>query len=125
LIFQPVDLWVKFITEGRDYASSSSADDVVQAAKSNGVRLYSIGIGSPNSPAAMSIATEPSVIDADDEEHVDAVTLSRLASANGSKSCFSVVWSCIRGYPHFGALTQNGIPWVPGTRLTCDELASH
>lgn len=32
----------------------------------------------------MRIATGPF---GDDEEHVDAVTLSRLASANGSKSC--------------------------------------
>src|SRR5216684_9038185 len=33
-----------------------SADDVVQAAKSSGVLVYSIGIGNPNSPAGLSIA---------------------------------------------------------------------
>jgi VWFA-related protein len=74
------------ITDGMDNASSSSADDVVQAAKSSGVLVYSIGIGNPNSPAGMSIATGPFVIGGDDEERVDAVTLSRLASANGGKS---------------------------------------
>jgi hypothetical protein len=58
----------------------------VQAAKSSGVLVYSIGIGNPNSPAGMSIATGPFAIGGDEKEHVDAVTLSRLASANGSKS---------------------------------------
>ena len=63
-----------------DNASSSSADEVVQAAKSSGVLVYSIGIGNPNSPAGMSIATGPFAIGGDEKEHVDAVTLSRLAS---------------------------------------------
>ena len=68
-----------------DNARSSSPDDVVQAAKGSGVLMYSIGIGNPNSPAGVRIATGPFVIGGDDEEHVDAVTLSSFASANGSK----------------------------------------
>jgi hypothetical protein len=40
----------------------------------------------PNSPAVMSIATGSFVNGGDDEEHVDAVTLSVLARANGGKS---------------------------------------
>jgi hypothetical protein len=45
-----------------DNASSSSAADVVQAAKSSGVFVYSIGIGNPNSPAGMRIAIGPFAI---------------------------------------------------------------
>jgi len=74
------------ITDGMDNTSSSTADEVVQAAKSSGVLVYSIGIGDPNAPAQLNQSIGPFVIGGDDIEHVDAVTLSRLASANGSKS---------------------------------------
>jgi Ca-activated chloride channel family protein len=74
------------ITDGMDNTSSSSADDVVQAAKSSGVLVYSIGIGDPNAPAQQSVSIGTFVAGWDDIERVDAVTLSRLASANGSKS---------------------------------------
>ncbi len=74
------------ITDGMDNASSSTADDVVQAAKSSGVLVYSIGIGDPNAAAGLSVAVGPFVTGGDDVERVDAATLSRLASANGSKS---------------------------------------
>jgi VWFA-related protein len=76
------------ITDGMDNTSRSSADDVVQAAKSSGVLVYSIGIGDPNLPKgqAVSISIGPFVQGGDDSERVDAATLSRLAAANGSKS---------------------------------------
>jgi VWFA-related protein len=76
------------ITDGMDNMSSSSADDVVQAAKSSGVLVYSIGIGDPNgnADAGTNVMIGPFVMSAPDEQHVDAATLSRLASANGSKS---------------------------------------
>jgi len=74
------------ITDGMDNTSSSTADEVVKAAKSSGVLVYSIGIGDPNTPAQQNMSVGPFVIGGDDVEHVDAVTLSRLASANGSKS---------------------------------------
>jgi VWFA-related protein len=74
------------ITDGMDNASTSHADEVVQAAKSSGVLVYSIGIGDPNAPRGTNVAMGPFIIGGDDVEHVDAVTLSRLASANGSKS---------------------------------------
>jgi VWFA-related protein len=74
------------ITDGMDNTSSSTADEVVRAAKSSGVLVYSIGIGDPNAPAGQSVSMGPFIVGGDDVEHVDAVTLSRLASANGSKS---------------------------------------
>ena len=74
------------ITDGMDNTSSSKADDVVQAAKIGAVLVYSIGIGNPNAPAGQSVAVGPFVLGGDDMEHVDTATLSRLASANGSKS---------------------------------------
>ena len=75
------------ITDGMDNTSSATADEVVQAAKSSGVIVYSIGIGNPNaSTPGPSISIGPFVMGGDDMEHVDAVTLSRLASANGGKS---------------------------------------
>jgi VWFA-related protein len=74
------------ITDGMDNTSSSTADDVVQAAKSSGVLVYSIGIGDPNAKGGTSIMTGPFVLGGDDMERVDAVTLSRLASANSGKS---------------------------------------
>ncbi|HYR79516.1 MAG TPA: VWA domain-containing protein, partial [Candidatus Dormibacteraeota bacterium] len=73
------------ITDGIDNTSTSSADDVVNAAKSSGVLVYSIGIGDPNG-AQMSTAIGPYVIGGDDTKRVDSATLSRLATANGSKS---------------------------------------
>jgi len=73
------------ITDGIDNASSSSADDVVNAAKSSGVLVYSIGIGDPNG-SQVTTAIGPYVIGGIDVERVDAATLSRLATANGSKS---------------------------------------
>ena len=73
------------ITDGIDNTSSSTADDVVQAAKSSGVLVYSIGIGDPNGAAGPSIAVGPFVTGGD-IERVDAATLSRLAAENGSKS---------------------------------------
>jgi len=74
------------ITDGIDNKSSSSPDDVVQAAKSSGVLVYSIGIGDPNAAAEQSIAIGPFVTGGGDVERVDAASLSRLATANGSKS---------------------------------------
>jgi Ca-activated chloride channel family protein len=75
------------ITDGMDNTSSSTANDVVQAAKSSGVLVYSIGIGNPNGgPPGQSVTIGPFVMGGDDMEHVDADTLSRLASANGGKS---------------------------------------
>ncbi len=75
------------ITDGIDNASSASADDVVQATKNSGVLVYSIGIGDPNVPANNSVSVGPFVLGGlGDVERVDAATLSRLASANGSKS---------------------------------------
>jgi Ca-activated chloride channel family protein len=75
------------ITDGMDNTSSSTADDVVRAAKNSGVLVYSIGIGDPNSPpGGVSISTGPFVLGGDDSERVDAATLSRLAATNGSKS---------------------------------------
>jgi VWFA-related protein len=75
------------ITDGMDNTSSSSADDVLRAVASSGVRVYSIGIGNPNaSSPGSSTLVGPFVIGGDDSERVDAVTLSRLASASGSKS---------------------------------------
>jgi VWFA-related protein len=76
------------ITDGMDNTSSSTADEVVQAAKSSGVLVYSIGIGNPKkgSGGDVSISTGPFVIGGDDMEYVDADTLSRLAAANGGKS---------------------------------------
>jgi len=73
------------ITDGMDNSSSSTANDVVQAAKTSGVLVYSIGIGNPNATTGQNVAIGPFLIGAD-IEHVDAVTLSRLASENGSKS---------------------------------------
>ena len=74
------------ITDGMDNTSSSTADEVVQAAKSSGVLVYSIGIGNPNAPRGTNVAIGPFILNGDDVEHVDAVTLSRLAGANGGKS---------------------------------------
>jgi Ca-activated chloride channel homolog len=78
------------ITDGMDNTSSSTADDVVQAAKSSGVLVYSIGIGNPNAsangPNGQNITIGPFVIGGSDMDHVDTATLSRLASANGGKS---------------------------------------
>jgi Ca-activated chloride channel family protein len=75
------------ITDGMDNTSSSTADEVVQAAKSSGVLVYSIGIGNANKPApGQNVAIGPFVLGMDDVEHVDAITLSRLAGANGGKS---------------------------------------
>jgi VWFA-related protein len=74
------------ITDGMDNTSSSTADEVVQAAKSSGVLVYSIGIGDPKAPRGTSVMMGPFVMSGDDSEHVDTVTLSRLASANGGKS---------------------------------------
>ncbi|MGC1399140.1 MAG: VWA domain-containing protein [Candidatus Binatus sp.] len=73
------------ITDGMDNTSSSSADDVLRAVASSGVLVYSIGIGNPKLPPG-GIVVGPFVMGGDDAEHVDAVTLSRLASASGSKS---------------------------------------
>ena len=73
------------ITDGVDNTSSSSADDVVRAAKSSGVQVYSIGIGDPNAKGDdMNVAVGPFVLGGTDI--VDTATLSRLAKANGSKS---------------------------------------
>jgi VWFA-related protein len=76
------------ITDGMDNTSSSTADEVVHAAKSSGVLVYSIGIGNPKkgSGGDVSISTGPFVIGGDDMEYVDTDTLSRLAAANGGKS---------------------------------------
>jgi Ca-activated chloride channel family protein len=75
------------ITDGMDNTSSSSADDVVQAAKSSGVIVYSIGIGETNAPAGQNVAVGPFVLGGlGDMDRVDAVTLSRLANTNGGKS---------------------------------------
>ncbi len=75
------------ITDGMDNTSSATADEVVQAAKSSGVIVYSIGIGNPNgSTPGPSISIGPFVMGGDDMEQVDTVTLSRLAGANGGKS---------------------------------------
>jgi VWFA-related protein len=75
------------ITDGMDNKSSSTAEDVVQAAKNSGVLVYSIGIGDPNAPpGGQDVSIGPFVLGGYGVEHVDAVTLSRLASANGSKS---------------------------------------
>ena len=74
------------ITDGMDNTSTSTADEVVQAAKSSGVLVYSIGIGDPNSPRGTSVMMGAFVLNGDDSEHVDTLTLSRLASANGGKS---------------------------------------
>ncbi len=75
------------VTDGIDDTSSSSADDVVMAAKTSGVLVYSIGIGDPNTSAKPTIAIGPfATVGAGDDERVDAVTLSRLATANGGKS---------------------------------------
>ena len=75
------------ITDGMDNTSSSTANEVVQAAKSSGVLVYSIGIGNPSLPApGPDVTIGPFVLGGDDMEHVDADTLSRLASANGGKS---------------------------------------
>jgi len=74
------------ITDGMDNTSSSTADDVVRSAKSSGVLVYSIGIGDPNAPVGQGVSMGPFIVGGGDVEHVDAVTLSRLASANGSKS---------------------------------------
>jgi len=74
------------ITDGIDNVSSFTAEDVVRAARSSGVLVYSIGIGDPNMPRGGSVVVGPFLVGGDDIEHVDAVTLSRLASANGSKS---------------------------------------
>jgi hypothetical protein len=48
--------------------------------------VYSIGIGDPNAPRGTSTTIGTFTITGDDSEHVDTVTLSRLASANGGKS---------------------------------------
>jgi Ca-activated chloride channel family protein len=74
------------ITDGIDNTSSSSADNVVNAAKTSGVLVYSIGIGDPNADEKTGVAIGPYSISGDDPERVDAATLSRLATANGSKS---------------------------------------
>ncbi|MGH7924106.1 MAG: VWA domain-containing protein [Candidatus Binatus sp.] len=74
------------ITDGMDNTSSSTADDVVQAAKSSGVLVYSIGIGDPNAAHGTSVAVGPFIMGRDDDESVDTTTLSRLAGANGGKS---------------------------------------
>jgi VWFA-related protein len=73
------------ITDGMDNTSSSTADEVVQAAKSNGVLVYSIGIGNPNTRArGQNVAIGPFVLGGVDDEYVDAVTLTRLAANGGT-----------------------------------------
>src|SRR5216684_3598820 len=96
-----------------------SADDVVQAAKSSGVLVYSIGIGNPNSPAGMSIATGPFAIGGDEKEHVDAVTLSRLASANGSKS---YIVQKVENGADLKACDEISEDCTNGTRRAVDQL---
>jgi hypothetical protein len=73
------------ITDGIDNVSSSSADDTLSAAKNSGVLVYSIGIGDPNA-AAGPTGIGPFFVGGGDIERVDAASLSRLATANGSKS---------------------------------------
>ena len=61
------------ITDGMDNTSASSADDVVNAAKSSGVLVYSIGIGDPNvAPSGLSLSIGPNVMGGEEEERVDA-----------------------------------------------------
>jgi Ca-activated chloride channel family protein len=73
------------VTDGMDNTSGHSLGDVVALARRQGVLIYSIGIGNPNS-GGPSIRFGPIVIGSDESEQVDVDTLRMLSTETGAKT---------------------------------------
>jgi Ca-activated chloride channel family protein len=73
------------VTDGMDNTSGHSLEDVVALARRQGVLIYSIGIGNPNTGGA-SIHLGPLVIVGDEAEEVDVRTLRTLSTETGAKT---------------------------------------
>ncbi len=72
------------ITDGMDNTSSHTLDDVIALARSEGVLIYSIGIGDPNA-SGLSFGFGPLMLGGD-TDRVDAVTLNTLSTETGAKT---------------------------------------
>jgi Ca-activated chloride channel family protein len=72
------------VTDGMDNTSAHSLDDVIARARRQGVLIYSIGIGNPNS-SSMSFAFGPIIVGGD-SDRVDAQTLKTLSTETGAKT---------------------------------------
>lgn len=74
------------ITDGMDNVSRHSVDDVIAAAKSQGVLIYSIGIGNPNASSVPAFIVGPFIVSGGDYDRVDAQTLTTLSTETGAKT---------------------------------------
>ena len=76
------------VTDGMDTASQASINQVVLQARSEGVLVYSIGIGDPNvASSGFVVSIGPFLLGgAGDMERVDAETLSTLSQETGAKT---------------------------------------
>ncbi len=74
------------ITDGMDNASVHSVDDVVAAARRQGVLIYSIGIGNPNGGSGPGFMIGPFILGGLDSDRVDATTLRTLSVETGAKT---------------------------------------
>ena len=73
------------VTDGMDNTSLHSLDDVVAAARRQGVLIYSIGIGDPNA-GGVSMQLGPFRFGSDEEDQVDVKTLRMLSTETGAKT---------------------------------------
>ncbi len=74
------------ITDGMDNVSTHSVGDVIAAAQREGVLIYSIGIGDPNSSSMPGLMIGPFVIGGGGYDQVDARTLTTLSTETGART---------------------------------------
>jgi VWFA-related protein len=80
------DRRIILITDGMDNISAATQDEVSAIARKEGVPIYAIGIGDPNAPGGMSVATGPFIMGGDAAERVDADSLKALSAAAGGRT---------------------------------------
>ncbi len=73
------------VTDGMDNTSGHALDDIVAMARRQGVLIYSIGIGNPNS-SGVGVRLGPFIIGNDDADQVDVNTLRMLSTETGAKT---------------------------------------
>ena len=73
------------VTDGMDTASASELQQVVLQARRQGVLIYSIGIGNPNTPGT-SISIGAFIFGGSDLDRVDAQVLQTLSAETGAKT---------------------------------------
>ena len=80
------DRVIILITDGIDNTSIAEEKDVVEQARKDGVPIYAVGIGDPNSKGQREMIVGPYVLGMDDTNRVDAKSLKDLSESAGGRS---------------------------------------